>query len=417
MSDDESSDGSPSRILLNGGMKGLKQAPTASKQLDFRSYVAPPPPIARPTVDDDGSLEFSPEASMPFFLEAPVVADKSPDCPRSAIQRTVDPTKMLKRDLLPLCAKEGIELEKGMNLPEIQLMVKSFFLQLHETEGSNVHESSCYVAERQSIDRQRQLTTAQRKQLGRMEKQEQRSPDFLAGLQNKKPRFLKKKKSATVDEILKEFTGEPFFIVRHNKSCILKCGCNQKAVSGSKKDLSSVKRHLNSKKHKDHVAELKINHHQQVRLVLAAKQDAVGDHLAAAQQDTGETGLVTQMAIDASRASSVSDDDKYFRLRLTRAFVGAGLPLSAINKLRGPLEELCSRPLASSGALSHDYISKIIATEEELQVEELMGKKIALCFDATPRMGDVFALIARYVETKEGMSIILSTTSCASFPL
>jgi hypothetical protein len=61
----------------------------------------------------------------------------------------------------------------------------------------------------------------------------------------------------------------------------------------------------------------------------------------------------------------------------------------------------------------------------DTQLEKLKGKQISVCFDATPRMGDVFALIVRYVETTaegtEGniLGIVLGTehVSHLHFPI
>ena len=60
---------------------------------------------------------------------------------------------------------------------------------------------------------------------------------------------------------------------------------------------------------------------------------------------------------------------------------------------------MCKKPLACHNMLATDYIERILSEEVDTQLEELKGKQVSVCFDATPRMGDVFALIARYVET------------------
>lgn len=77
--------------------------------------------------------------------------------------------------------------------------------------------------------------------------------------------------------------------------------------------------------------------------------------------------------------------------------------MNTMNVIRPALEDMCQQPLAPPNMLVADYIEKIVLQEVDTQLEELKGKQVSVCFDATPRMGDVFALIVRYVEiTKEG---------------
>jgi hypothetical protein len=59
--------------------------------------------------------------------------------------------------------------------------------------------------------------------------------------------------------------------------------------------------------------------------------------------------------------------------------------------------------LGSAKNLADEYIPLILQGEEEEQCSELSNKTVALIFDVTPRMGDVFAFLARFVEIKDGM--------------
>jgi hypothetical protein len=85
--------------------------------------------------------------------------------------------------------------------------------------------------------------------------------------------------------------------------------------------------------------------------------------------------------------------------------LAAGIPLNTMKVIRPALEDMCQMPLASSNMLASEYVEKIFEQEVDKQLEELKGKQVSVCFDATPRMGDVFALIVRYVETVEGKAI------------
>jgi hypothetical protein len=79
--------------------------------------------------------------------------------------------------------------------------------------------------------------------------------------------------------------------------------------------------------------------------------------------------------------------------------IAAGIPLNTLKRIRPALEDMCKKSLACHNMLASDYIEQIFSEEVDTQLEELKGKQVSVCFDATPRMGDVFALIVRYVET------------------
>jgi hypothetical protein len=47
--------------------------------------------------------------------------------------------------------------------------------------------------------------------------------------------------------------------------------------------------------------------------------------------------------------------------------------------------------------IKKNYLDKILRMEKDLQEQELQGMRVSIIADATPRMGDVFALIAHFV--------------------
>jgi hypothetical protein len=89
----------------------------------------------------------------------------NPSGPRTALQRTFIPENFLKHDLIPLCAKERIPLTRDGTLPVISDDIKKFFLALHLSEGTAIHNSHCYIAEHQAIDSKRKLSTASQRQV------------------------------------------------------------------------------------------------------------------------------------------------------------------------------------------------------------------------------------------------------------
>ena len=86
--------------------------------------------------------------------------------------------------------------------------------------------------------------------------------------------------------------------------------------------------------------------------------------------------------------------------------LGAGISLNTLDIIRVPLEEMAQRPLGAPNMLVSDYVAKIFEDEICTQIEELKGHvAVSICFDATPRMGDVFALVVHSIlTTDEGMS-------------
>jgi hypothetical protein len=119
-------------------------------------------------------------------------------------------------------------------------------------------------------------------------------------------------------------------------------------------------------------------------------------------EDPADT-VVIRTNLNGTRESYVPASDRAFRYRVTRMMIAAGIPMNTMNVIRPALEDMFQQPLAPPNMLVADYIQQILLQEVDTRLEELKGKQVSVCFDATPRMGDVFALIVRYVEiTEEG---------------
>jgi hypothetical protein len=63
---------------------------------------------------------------------------------------------------------------------------------------------------------------------------------------------------------------------------------------------------------------------------------------------------------------------------------------------------MLKKSLEGANTIVATHIKPILNAEIALQIEELKGKRVSLCFDGTPRLGDVFAMVARYVEENKG---------------
>jgi hypothetical protein len=119
---------------------------------------------------------FDPQENMvraSILMEAARTADAEAEAMESAgsaeetaIQRTLNPDDMLKRVLLPKCVEVGIPLvQSRMSLAEIKDVVRKFCIKLHDSEGTSLHDSDCYIAKTQAIERKKKQTTAQKQRV------------------------------------------------------------------------------------------------------------------------------------------------------------------------------------------------------------------------------------------------------------
>ena len=76
--------------------------------------------------------------------------------------------------------------------------------------------------------------------------------------------------------------------------------------------------------------------------------------------------------------------------------------MNKIDTMRSNLEYIGKKSLAQSADLKANYVPALLKAETNLQCEELRDKRMLLFFDATPRQGDVFNIIARFVDITHG---------------
>jgi hypothetical protein len=173
--------------------------------------------------------------------------------PETAIQRTFDPDNMLKRDLVPKCVEAGIPyVNIKMCLSQIKAAVRKFFTELHHSEGTTLHQSDCYVAQAQSIERKRKETT------------EQKTKNKFAAKIARKENPLKvshpnKKKGLGINGKMAKFPDKGFYIaIITGGERVVRCGCNQKIISGEKRDYCSILKHVErSNKHLEYIKKRK----------------------------------------------------------------------------------------------------------------------------------------------------------------
>lgn len=91
------------------------------------------------------------------------------------------------------------------------------------------------------------------------------------------------------------------------------------------------------------------------------------------------------------RGETLPEDQKLYRVKVTKAFLTAGISLSKIKMLHELLEEHAFR-------LSDDRgIYDLLSLEIQDIKAELNGKYVSAIFDGTTRLGEAFAVVLRYI--------------------
>jgi hypothetical protein len=122
--------------------------------------VPVPPPIST----EGGSTLFSPTIREQVQVVPQHQETDSTRLVPTALELTFsDPGSMLLQDLKPKCEEQGIIIPPGNNLPAVKQLVWEHFAALHSREGTHIFLSNCYFAKKQSIDRKRKMTSAQKR--------------------------------------------------------------------------------------------------------------------------------------------------------------------------------------------------------------------------------------------------------------
>jgi hypothetical protein len=108
-------------------------------------------------------------------------------------------------------------------------------------------------------------------------------------------------------------------------------------------------------------------------------------------------------------SQSSTDVGAPFRKDIVKSFVCAGVPMNKLKHLRAFLQRNCNKSLGHYMHLN-SYVPELTASETTLQAAELkLADVFGIIFDATPRQGDFFAMIARRVVLHKG----IKKASCA----
>ena len=296
--------------------------------------------------------------------------------------------------LLSMCKKHGMPFEDADGLAikrsKIHANVDAHFLELHKSEGTVPTASRCYSFKAQNVDRPRKEHKSAAERKARSSRLEAEGVPLKTG--------ASKQRHLTTKEAVSLFGELGYYLDEFDSS--LRCRCDDKQVRP--KDGAHHRRHFKSaKKHLLYVSKKK---NAQVRqTVLSATADGTGG---------------VNVDLVGMRKSSLDADPntRAHRLRTTRMAIGAGVPLNKLGVMRGYLQEISNLSLTDVNALKREYVPKILAMEKDLQCQELAGKVVSIIADATPRQGDLFALIARHVEVSEdGKATVMQTLIDVSF--
>lgn len=374
-SEDEEEDEEPEVIDVN-------KDPNEKKQKDMGSFV-----VGRPKLDSyakelggvsDSEEEAEDEAMEPMEL--------------TSAQRTftdMKPEKLLMyptpsqvgmdgriRSLLQRCEDLGINVvdqvtSKKLTRSMLKMALRDYFVEVvHEGDDMAYLRSDCFVGEFQDIGRDRAESALSKRKREVAEK-------------------AKGKKKETGERSRTAPMGTATALASHGhrglfNSCEgLKCRCNNSNLEGKSQWI--IERHLKGKKHKAWMEKREREAQDQARLI---------EFTASQGKDEAE-----RLELEGTRISKLSDSDKAFCEETVLEFLRGGIPL---NKLDGPLRrflmKISHQTLSNRRELASECIPKLMKKEVERQRMECRDVKLSYIHDATPRQGDLYAVVARVID-------------------
>ena len=127
-----------------------------------------------------------------------------------------------------------------------------------------------------------------------------------------------------------------------------------------------------------------------------------GKHKEWVARNREETDIVEALVSSDKNVHPVGEtlpqDQRVYRIKVFKAFLQAGVPLSKLASFRDILEENAFR-LSDRSHMS-DAIPFIASQEQANIKDELHGKDISIIFDGTTRMGEAMGIVVRYVSSE-----------------
>ena len=141
---------------------------------------------------------------------------------------------------------------------------------------------------------------------------------------------------------------------------------------------STVKNHVTSTKHAESIAKYKKG------------ESRDGDIVKALQKYDQRVNPVGQ---------TLSPEVRLYWIKVVMTMLKAGIPLSKLDTLRDLLEENSTR--LTDTRQMYDLIPFILEQEKQKIQSEIKDKHVSIIFDGTSRLGEVLAIILRYVDNWE----------------
>ena len=141
------------------------------------------------------------------------------------------------------------------------------------------------------------------------------------------------------------------------------------------------------------------------------KSSVINNHIKSTKHTTGKKRLENQRkdeleivellrsrdALEHPKGESLPDHQRVYRVKVVRTFLSAGIALNKIPEFRDLLEEHAFR-LTDRRRMS-DLVPFILDQEKERLKNEIAGKPLSVVFDGTSRLGEVFAVVIRFIDS------------------
>ena len=143
---------------------------------------------------------------------------------------------------------------------------------------------------------------------------------------------------------------------------------------------------------------------------LSLKRSTVTNHVRSQKHETSKKNLQKKEAREKDIADalkkhneevhlhgeSLPESQQVYRVKVVRAFLRSGIPLTKLDTFRDVLEEHAYR-------LCHhrhmfDLVPFILKDEDSRIRGEISGKYLSVIFDGTSRLGEVLAIVLRYID-------------------
>ena len=147
--------------------------------------------------------------------------------------------------------------------------------------------------------------------------------------------------------------------------------------------------------------------------VLCVKKSTITYHIKSAKHIESKEKLKVKRVREGDIATALKKYDKevhpsgeklpeevrVYRVKVVKTFLRAGVPMSKLEFFRDLLEENGKRLTEPSHML--ELVPFILSEEKEKIKQEIKGKFLSIVFDGTSRLGEVLAVVVRYVHQWE----------------